>query len=34
MRSERAHAATVGLSEQPGKHSRCPAKPVNLVELA
>ena len=32
MGSERTHAATVRLSEQPSKHSRCPAKPVDLAE--
>ena len=32
MGSERSHAANVRLSGQPGKHSRCPAKGVDLAE--
>ena len=31
MGSERAHVATVRVSERPGKHSLCP-EPVDLVE--
>ena len=32
MGSERAHVATVRVSERPGKHSRCSTEPVDLVE--